>query len=282
VVEEEMAVAGSGPSLLPFFRACEVGLALCVLVTFVPLETRAGVSVGSDTPRLGMGASSMSEAHNGSLLVEYFEAFLRDRDLDAFRNRVAARYNQGTLCRILSISADVAARRAAVLSLGIFGSFAQSNTALGQALRDRDAAVRSMAEDALWAIWFRADRPEHNLMLEKVRLAISRRELVQAEMLVTRLIAAAPNFAEAYNQRAIIYCLQGRFGESVQDCQSVLSRNPYHFGAISGMAGCQFELKRPHDALKTLRRALKLQPYHTSLRETIRVLETEIEPDGSR
>ena len=105
---------------------------------------------------------------------------------------------------------------------------------------------------------------------------------IKAEVLVTRLIAAAPNFAEAYNQRAIIYFHQGRFAESVQDCQRVLSRNPYHFGAISGMAQCQLELKRPHDALKTLRRALKLQPHHTSLRETIRILEAEIEPDGSR
>jgi len=256
--------------------------ALCVLAAFVPFDLRAGVSVGSGTPRLEMGVSSMSEAHNGSLLVEYFKVFLRDRDFDAFRNRVATRYNEGTLCRILSLSGDVAARRAAVLSLGILGSFDQSNTTLGKALRDSDVAVRSMAEDALWAVWFRADTPEHNQMLEKVRLAIGREELVQAEVLVTRLIAVAPDFAEAYNQRAIIYFHQGRFGESVQDCQNVLSRNPYHFGAISGMAGCQLELKRPHDALKTLRRALKLQPYNTSLRESIRVLESDIEPDGSR
>src|SRR4029077_17101655 len=102
------------------------------------------------------------------------------------------------------------------------------------------------------------------------------------EVMVSELIAQAPSFAEAYNQRAIIYFHQGRFAESVQDCQRVLARNPYHFGAISGMAGCQLELKRPHDALKTLRRGLKLQPYHNSLRETIRLLETEIEPDGMR
>lgn len=259
-----------------------LGLALCVLAASVPFESRAGVSDATETPRPGLGVSSMSEAHNGSLLVEYFKAFLQDRDLEAFRNRVAARYNEGTLCRILSISTDVAARRAAVLSLGILGNFDQSNAALGRSLRDSDLAVRNMAEDALWAIWFRADTPEHNQILETVRIAINREQLVQAELLVTRLIAEAPDFAEAYNQRAIIYFHQGRFAESVQDCQSVLSRNPYHFGAISGMAQCQRQLNRPHDALKSLRRALKLQPYHASLHDLIRVLETEIEPDGSR
>jgi tetratricopeptide (TPR) repeat protein len=264
------------------FSTLQVRFAWCALAALVALEVRAGVSAGSDSRRVGMGGSSMSDAHNGSLLVEYFKTFLQDRDLDAFRDRVAARYNEGSLSRILTNSGDVTARRAAVLSLGIVGTFAQSNSVVGKALGDRDAAVRSIAEDALWAIWYRADTPEHNRMLEKVRMAISRRELIQAEVMVSRLIDQAPDFAEAYNQRAIIYCLQSRFNESVQDCQSVLKRNPYHFGAISGMAGCQLELKRPRDALQSLRRALELQPYHSSLRETIRALELQVEPDGPR
>jgi tetratricopeptide (TPR) repeat protein len=224
----------------------------------------------------------MSDAHTGSLLIEYFKAFIGDRDLDAFRDHVSARYNEGTLGRILLASPDVAARRAAVLSLGIMGSFEQSNSVLGKALSDDDPIVRTMTEDALWAVWFRADTPEHNQALNQVAIAISHEQLEQAEVLVTRLIAGAPNFAEAYNQRAIIYFHQGRFAESVQDCQRVLSRNPYHFGAISGMAQSQVRLKRPQDALKSLRRALKIQPHHTSLRESIKILEAEIESDGAR
>jgi len=224
----------------------------------------------------------MSEAHSGSLLVEYFKEYLRKRNLDEFRNRVSARYNEGTLDRILAGSPDVAARRAAVLSLGILGSFEQSNAVLGRALRDDDLAVRSMAEDALWAIWFRADTPEHNQMLEQVRQSISREQLEQAEMLVARLIAVAPDFAEAYNQRAFVYYLQGRFAESALDCQFVLERNPYHIGAIEGLAKCQLNLKRPRDALKSLRRASRLRPHNRALRESIQELETQIESDGTR
>jgi tetratricopeptide (TPR) repeat protein len=224
----------------------------------------------------------MAEAHSGSLLVEYFKEFLRNRNLNDFRNRVSARYNEGTLGRILSGSPEVAARRAAVLSLGFLGSFEQSNAVLGKALRDNDRAVRTMAEDALWAVWFRADTPEHNLMLEQVRQSISREQLDQAEMLVTRLVAVAPDFVEAYNQRAFVYYLQGRYGESALDCQLVLVRNPYHIGAIEGLAKCQLHLKRPRDALKSLRRALRLRPHNTALRETIQQLEMQIENDGTR
>ena len=90
-----------------------------------------------------------------------------DRDLDQFREQVTARYTEGTLGRVLTSSPSIAVRRAAVLALGVIGSFEQSNTALGRALRDNDPIVRTMAESALWAIWFRADSPENNQNLAK-------------------------------------------------------------------------------------------------------------------
>jgi tetratricopeptide (TPR) repeat protein len=249
-------------------------------VALLPRECQAETSVGTDTARPEFGGSSMP-AHNGSLLLDYFTTFVADRDVEAFQTRVSARYNEGTLCRIVSGSPDTAARRAAVLALGLLGSFEHSNAVLGKALRDPDVAVRTMAEDSLWAIWFRAGTPDQNRMLSQVRLSISRRQLDLAERQASRLIELSPNFAEAYNQRAIIYCVQGRFAESVRDCQSVLSRNPYHFGAVSGMAQCQLQLDHPRDALKSLRRALSLQPYRSTLRDDIRLLELQIESDGS-
>ena len=38
-----------------------------------------------------------------------------------------------------------------------------------------------MAEDALWAVWFRADTAEHNQILEQVRHSIRREQLEEAE-----------------------------------------------------------------------------------------------------
>ena len=94
-------------------------------------------------------------------LVEYYEAFLRDRDIDQFRGQVLARYTEGTLGRVLAISERDGAR-AAVLALGVFGRFEESNEVLGRAMADHDTVVRTMAESALWAVWFRADSEENN------------------------------------------------------------------------------------------------------------------------
>src|SRR5436309_1362761 len=147
------------------------------------------------------GADLMLEPYTASLLVDYYEAFRRDQDLNAFRINVLGRYTEGTLARVVQ-SGDKPSRRAAVLALGLVGGY-KVNDVVGRALRDPDPAVRSLAENALWAIWFRAGSPEENAMLQQVQDLIHRGRFAEAQDLATRLIARAPDFVEAYNQRAI-------------------------------------------------------------------------------
>jgi tetratricopeptide (TPR) repeat protein len=254
---------------------------LVLLWGCVPWLNASSAWARDETNRLRNGVSGRGEATTATLLVAYFQKLLEDRDIEAFRNRVAARYTEETLCEILLGSPGVTSRRASVVSLSLLGEFPRSNAALGRALRDSDPTVRQLAEDALWSIWFRAGSPENNRTLQDVVQLIGRGQLNQAEALASRLIVAAPRFAEAYNQRAIIYFQQGRFAESALDCQRVLSRNPYHFGAIGGLVQCQLQLNRPAEALKALRRALKIQPYSEALRANIKLIEAQLEPEGS-
>ena len=153
---------------------------------------------------------------------------------------------------------------------------------LQQRLAPSSGSCEPWRKVALWAIWFRADSPENNQNLEEVRLLIGHHRVDAAVNAASRLIARAPKYAEAYNQRAIALFIQGRFAESAEDCQRVLKLNPYHVGAISGLAQCQIQLNQPHEALRTLRRAAKLQPHSQSIRENIQVLEAQIESDGTR
>jgi tetratricopeptide (TPR) repeat protein len=254
-------------------RAASASLVLLVLIVVPRLATpprTAQAGVSSDSPRRH-GAPGMLEFHTSSLLVDYYQAFLRDQDIDAFRQQVSARYMEGTLARQLD-SPDPQARRAAVLALGLFGSF-EVNAAVARALRDDDATVRSLAENALWAIWFRADTPENNAMLEQVGLLIHEQRFEEAIALSTRLVSRAPRFAEAYNKRAIAEFFLGRYRDSAEDCLLVLVRNPYHLGALAGLAKCQLKLGQREPAIETLRRASKLQPHNQDLREWIAALE---------
>ena len=213
----------------------------------------------------------MLEPHTASLLVDYYETFLRDHDLPAFRLNVAARYTEGTLLRLVE-SGTPPARRAAVLSLGLTGTM-RVNDALGKALRDEDPSVRKLAQNALWAIWFRADSPENNVALLEIQELTSGGKPDAAVAAATKLIGRAPQFAEAYNMRAIAHFTQRRFVESAADCRRVLERNPCHFGALGGLGQCYLQLDDRAEALKVFRRALKLQPYNDGLRDAVAALE---------
>jgi tetratricopeptide (TPR) repeat protein len=231
------------------------------------------VLAGNSSNAPPIGAAGMGKAETGSVLVDYYENFLRDHDIETFRQHVSARYTEGTLGRLIA-SGNLAARRAAVLALGLFGTF-ESNAIVARALRDNDSTVRDLADNALWAIWFRADTPENNTMLEQVRLLIRHERLTDAVKLATRLIERSSQFAEAFNQRAIAHFFQGHFEESAADCHRALQRNPYHFGALAGLAQCQLRLDQRREALKTFRRALRLQPFSKGLREAVSALESE-------
>lgn len=206
-----------------------------------------------------------------TMLVEYYDRFLKDHDLDTFRRDVDARYTEGTLCRAIQ-GGDVRARRAAVLALGVGGGYG-CNAVVAKAMKDADPTVRSLAVNALWAIWARADTPENNAALDEVQTLIERGRIDEAIRKANVLIARAPGFAEAINQRAIAHYLGGRLAESAQDCRKVLELNPFHFGALSGLGQCQIRLRQRAEAISTFRRALELQPYSDGLRETVAELE---------
>jgi hypothetical protein len=127
-------------------RARSLCLPLLVLALAPTLATRpplAPADVLADSPRR-QGALGMPDPHSGSLLVTYYEAFLRDQNISAFRRQVLARYMEGTLTR-LADTGNTQTRRASVFALGLIGSF-QANPAVARALRDSDPTVRSLAE----------------------------------------------------------------------------------------------------------------------------------------
>lgn len=226
-----------------------------------------------------------------SLLLEYFQqlpqmeesrepfqnAARLKRALGAFKRRVAKRYNEGTLQRLL-YGTDEDTRLAAVAALGLLGS-TESNRAVAALLHDEEAGIRNKATDALWSIWLRADEPENNRELQRLmRLENAGTALAGFHALLKK----APRFAEAYNQRAILYFRLGEYQKSIDDCETALKLNTCHFGALSGMAQCFLKLRKPRAALKAFRHAFRIHPGLEGVGETIRELEEALGEEKGR
>jgi tetratricopeptide (TPR) repeat protein len=197
--------------------------------------------------------------------------------VNAFKKKAAQFYNEGTLQRLLG-RPDRQTRRAAVLALGYLGTMA-SNKLLAQRLHDRDEHVRQLAANALWALWFRADGEDNGQELQRLaRLPDRSRALAGLNALIER----SPRFAEAHNQRAILYFRARQYEKAIADCETVLALNPHHFGAQVGLAQCLMQLRRHRAALRAFRRTLRIHPTLDGVEETIRALEQALGEGGTR
>lgn len=242
----------------------------------------AAAAVGLTATAWGDGRSSLGDQgglttmpgapKSDSILAGYYDDLLRDHDVERFRDDVRSRYNEATLARLLA-GGDAKARRASALALGLVGTFQASNAALARAFGDPDPTVRELAHEGAWALWYRADSDENNARLAEIRRRIGRGDLDEAVERANRLVADAPKFAEAYNQRAIAHFFAGRFEESAADCRRVLELNPYHFGALSGQGQCLLRLNKPAEAAAVFRKALELQPFDDGLRAVVAELD---------
>jgi tetratricopeptide (TPR) repeat protein len=192
-----------------------------------------------------------------------------------FRTAVRQRYSEGTLARLLR-STDARTRRAAVLALGLIGTI-EVNPAVAAVLHDDDPLVQRFAADALWELWFRGGTAEQNRRLQEV---VHERDSETARATLDELIRQAPNYAEAYNQRAIGFFKRGEFVRAVDDCETTLRLNPHHFGAAAGLGQCFIKLGKPRAALRAFRTALEINPGLEQLRDTIRSLEEALNRGG--
>jgi tetratricopeptide (TPR) repeat protein len=228
---------------------------------------------------------------SNSLLVEFYnrlpeartsedpekEKRKRKTDLEKFKASVEERYSEGTLLRLLSSPHNIT-RRAAVLALGLVGTM-ESNPALAVRLHDEDADLARMAADAMWSIWFRGDSPEN---VEELHRLVRLRDREKALSCLDHLVKRAPEFAEAFNQRAVVLFRLKQFERSIADCERTLQLNPFHFGAQAGMGQGLLQLRKHRAALKAFRNALRTNPQLEGIAETIRSLEKALGEEGRR
>jgi tetratricopeptide (TPR) repeat protein len=222
-------------------------------------------------------------AVNTPILLDYYGGLTEGAeseigDLSDFFQKVRDRYTEGTLLRLLEMGSDKS-REAALVALRLLGTI-NSNAAVSACLQDEDQAIRQLAEGTLWSLWFRAGAQEENEELQRLARLIVEEQYPKAMLGLSRLIRRAPEFAEAYNQRAILFWRLNDFRNSIADCERALELNPYHFGAQAGIGQCYLSLRMPVEALNSFRKALLLNPNLKGVQDSIEALEQFLGADG--
>ena len=168
-------------------------------------------------------------------------------------------------------SRDSDIRRGAYVALGVLGEN-KDLPLLFIALYDNDRLIRKIAEDAIWKVWGRSGNPSHDRLYQHGVEQMQSGKLTGAVGSFTTLIQLAPEFAEAWNKRATLYFMLGENDRSIADCDEVLSREPNHFGALSGYGLLMLRQGEYRRALEYFEQALTANPNMPGVQRNIEMI----------
>lgn len=209
---------------------------------------------------------TLSYSH-GREFVEQVRPFLERVDIEGLVQHLHQFWPPDSLKALLRCGHEDAACMA-LAGLSVVGRM-EDCPAIAALLHDDDGLTADLAEHALWSIWFRAGGAgTHEQVVAAVRL-ISQGELDAACQQMTSVLAAHPDFAEAYHQMALVHFLQGNYVRAISFCQATLLLNCWHFGAMALLGHCYAATGQLDQACLAYQRALQLHPRLQGVRQAI-------------
>jgi len=129
----------------------------------------------------------------------------------------------------------------------------------------------------IWEIWTNDAQTEfgQSTMLEGVSL-MNRNSLVAAEKLFSELIRVSPDYIEAWNKRATVRYMMGQLENSLNDVYVVLSKEPKHFGAMSGLGLIMIQRENFEGALSAYKKLIAIHPFSKDALSLVPILEQRV------
>lgn len=127
--------------------------------------------------------------------------------------------------------------------------------------RAQTEAEAKAVTSAIWQFWFVPPDAEAGALMDRAVGRIRRYDYAGAIEILDELVALAPEWAEAWNQRATVRFLRGNYEGSLADIERTLNLEPKHFGALAGQVIILMRQGRVRTAHSVLRRALRIHPF---------------------
>ena len=133
-------------------------------------------------------------------------------------------------------------------------------------------------EDKIWDLW--TTHPSEiklTKLLSEGSLLMNENKFEEAYDIFTKVINKDPRWAEAWNKRATVLYLMGKYELSQADINKVLEIEKRHFGALSGQGLVQIALKNYEKAIDSYIKAHRIHPFMKSPMIMIEKLQIEFE-----
>ena len=128
-------------------------------------------------------------------------------------------------------------------------------------LKEDNTSINLKAEMEIWKIWStHPSKKDLTNLLESGSNLVKKKKFTQAYNIFSKVILLDPNWPEAWNKRATILYIMGRYQESQNDIDQVLKLEKRHFGALAGQGLVSIALENYEKAIKRYKEVEKIYP----------------------
>jgi tetratricopeptide (TPR) repeat protein len=135
--------------------------------------------------------------------------------------------------------------------------------------KTEDADEAAGIVQAIEAEWMSSGSDASDLLMSRALEAFAAQDYPLSLQLLDAIVAAQPDWAEAWNKRATVRFFAGDSQGSAADVAQTLKRNPRHIGALAGLGAIFEQAGKKEDALKVYERAAEIAPHYAPLVEAV-------------
>jgi len=150
-------------------------------------------------------------------------------------------------------------------------------TALSHVASEQEAKP---IEEKIAVTFLHSNSPTVSLLMARAAASVQSGDADTARKLFGSVNDIAPDYAEAWHQRAILQAESGDDQGAIFCLQKTVTLNPRHFVAFAQLAGKLEEYGDKPGALRLYRKALALDPYFDDVGRKERALAKEVEGES--
>ncbi len=129
-------------------------------------------------------------------------------------------------------------------------------------------------------LWRHSGSDTANLLVSRALKAAGEKRLELAEKLFEHAVTLAPDYTEAFTQRAFYHFTQNNMQAAVGDLRRVLALDPNHFKALEGLAQIWGSSGNKKAAYEVTKQLLDVHPFAAGAKQSFDELKREVEGQG--
>ena len=133
-----------------------------------------------------------------------------------------------------------------------------------------DLSTIRETESQIWEIWFQHPNEDVEKIMQMGVDRMNYNRYADAMLIFTQLIESYPDYAEGWNRRATLHYVLGNYEESIKDIEQVLTLEPRHFGALSGLGLVYLQQNQLSKAKQAFENLIDIHPNSPNARENLK------------